>query len=82
MAENKPFEAFVEHQRKAFDEASKAIEALLPPEFKEHGKAAVNESLEGFRVLVNAVVDEVKTQVNDIGKSGTSGNAKVKVEVE
>jgi hypothetical protein len=82
MADNKPFDSFVEHQRKAFEEASKAIDALIPPDFKEHSRTAINESLEGFRVLVNSFVDEVKTQVNDMGGSESTSKGKVKVEVE
>jgi len=73
------FDAFVEHQRKAAEEAGKALDALLPPEFKEHSKAAFNESVEGFRVLVNIFLDEVK--LKDEGSDKNGGTTKVKVEV-
>ena len=79
----KPVDEFVEHQKRALEEAGKALEALLPPEFREHGKAAVNESIEGFRVLLNSMLDDFKAEVNkgdDEGKSG-NGGTKVKVEV-
>ena len=77
-----PFEEFVERQRKAFEEASKAVEALVPPEFKDHTKSAINESIEGFRVLVNWLVDEVKSEVNkDDKKDDAPPMGKVKVEV-
>jgi len=79
----KPVDDFVEHQKRALDEAGKALEALLPPNFREHGKAAVNESIEGFRVLLNSVLDDFKTEVNkddDEGKA-SNGGSKVKVEV-
>ena len=79
----KPIDEFMEHQKRAIDEAGKALEALIPPEFREHGKAAVNESIEGFRVLLNSMLDDFKAEVNkddDEGKSG-SGGTKVKVEV-
>jgi len=76
------FEEFVDRQRKAFEEAGKAMESLIPPEFKEHTKAAVNESLEGFRVLMNWLVDEVKDEVNREDKGNDMPPAgKVKVEV-
>ncbi len=54
-----PLDAFMEQQRKAVVEASKAIEALLPTEVKEHGQAAFKESLEGYRQLVNSTIDEI-----------------------
>jgi hypothetical protein len=79
----KPLDEFLEHQKRALDEASKALDSLIPPEFREHGKAAVNESIEGFRILVNSMLDDFKTEVNKDGgecKSGSSGS-KVKVEV-
>lgn len=41
-----PFDQFMEHQRKAIDEATKAVDALLPPAFKEHSKAALEEAFE------------------------------------
>jgi hypothetical protein len=79
----KPVDDFVEHQKRALDEAGKALESLLPPEFREHGKAAVNESIEGFRVLLNSMLDDFKSEVNkDDGESKSgNGSAKVKVEV-
>lgn len=78
---DQPFEEFVERQRKAFEEAGKAIEALIPPEFKEHSKNAINESIEGFRVLVNWLVDEVKDEVKGDDKGDTPPAGKVKIEV-
>jgi hypothetical protein len=59
--ETKPFDAFLEHQRRAAEEAGKALESLLPPEFREHGKAAINESIAGFRVLIDALMEELKS---------------------
>ena len=77
----KPIDEFMEHQKRAIDEAGKALEALIPPEFREHGKAAVNESIEGFRVLLNSMLDDFKTEVNKDDDEGKSGGSKVKVEV-
>ena len=77
----KPLGDFMKHQKRALDEAGKALEALLPPEFREHGKAAVNESVEGFRVLLNSLLDDFKAEINKDDDEGKSGNGKVKVEV-
>ena len=54
-----PFDAFMEAQRKAVVEAGKAIEALVPKAVKDHGEAALKESLEGYRQLVNSTIDEI-----------------------
>lgn len=79
---NKPLDEFLEHQKRAIDEAGKALEALVPPEFREHGKAAVNESIEGFRVLLNSMLDDFKSEVNKDDDEGKSGNGGTKVKVE
>src|SRR5688500_12787525 len=86
-SENNPFDKFTEHQRKAFEEATKAIDALLPAEFKEHGRAALEEFVEGFRVLFNVTLDEVKKEINNYvkteGESGSAdaGGRKIKVDL-
>ena len=36
------------------------MESLLPPRFKEHTHAAGNEFATGFRVLIDAAIDEIK----------------------
>jgi hypothetical protein len=55
-----PFEAFLEHQRKAFTEATKALESLVPEAFREHGQAAFKEVVEGYRQLFNTALDELE----------------------
>ncbi|MFP4322635.1 MAG: hypothetical protein ACLFTK_09290 [Anaerolineales bacterium] len=81
--EKQSFDAFMEHQRKALDEAGKAVEALIPPDFRTHGRAAFDEAVEGFRVLINSTIDEVKNAVNRRGDSDEgAGKPKVKVDVE
>ncbi len=55
-----PLEQFLFHQRRALEETGKALESLLPPGFKEHTQAAGNEFASGFRVLVDAAIDEIK----------------------
>lgn len=55
-----PMERFFYHQRRALEETGKALEALLPPDFKRHGGEASREFAKGFRVLVDATIDELK----------------------
>lgn len=55
-----PLEQFLFHQRRALEETGKALESLLPPGFREHTHAAGNEFATGFRVLIDAAIDEIK----------------------
>ncbi len=86
-----PLEAFVSHQRKAFEEGAKAIESLLPEGFREHGKKAAEEFAAGFKVLVDAAIGEMekiaKTTEKDVAdddddRPSTTGRSKVKVQVD
>lgn len=54
-----PFDEFVEHQKKAVKEFGKAFEAMLPDGLREHGEAAVRESVEGYRRLFNDTIDNM-----------------------
>ena len=58
--EQTPLEQFIFHQRRGLEEFGKAMESLLPPRFKEHTQAAGNEFATGFRVLIDAAIDEIK----------------------
>jgi len=53
------FDQFVDHQRKAFTEVSKAFNAMLPDGVKEHGEKAVEEVIEGYRNLFNSALDDL-----------------------
>ncbi len=53
------FDMFVDHQRKAFTEVSRAFNALLPDGVKEHGEKAVEEVIEGYRNLFNSALDDL-----------------------
>ena len=55
-----PLEQFIFHQRRGLEEFGKAMESLLPPRFKEHTQAAGSEFATGFRVLIDAAIDEIK----------------------
>lgn len=91
QTENTTFEVFMDHQKKAADEAVKAVEALIPEGFRSHTQAAMNESAEGFRVLFNGMLDDLKTGVDKAFDSmkgateeaapKTTGKNKVRVEV-
>ncbi len=55
-----PLEQFAEHQRRAFDEAGRALDALLPDGFKEHSKESRREFVKGVKVLVDATISEME----------------------
>lgn len=65
-AVEKPLNTFVEHQRNAFNEASKALDSLIPEGFKEHSKAAAEEAVDGYRTLFNSLVGGVVDTVKKI----------------
>lgn len=55
-----PMDRFFYHQRRALEETGKALEALLPPDFRSHAGEASKEFAKGFHVLVDAAIDELK----------------------
>ena len=87
-----PIEEFLYHQRRAIEETGRALEALLPEGFRTHGTNASKEFTKGFRVLVDAAMDELKkakpatstTDADDSDDNGpsTTGKRKVQVPVE
>lgn len=88
-----PLERFFYHQRRALEETGKALDALLPDGFKQHGSEATREFAKGFRVLVDAAIDELKKvsereeaptseSDDDDDKPSTTGKGKVKVKVD
>jgi hypothetical protein len=81
---------FITHQRNAAKEACEALNALLPPDFRTHSRAAGEEAIKGVKVLVEgvtAVVDRELKRMRTSPESGsgggpsTTGKSKVKVEV-
>ncbi|MDX1995407.1 MAG: hypothetical protein SF029_23690 [bacterium] len=86
-----PFEEFLYHQRRALEETGRALEALLPEGFRVHSNQASKEFTRGFKVLVDAAMDEMKkaskkaentAQDADDDRPSTTGKTKVKVQVE
>lgn len=90
------FDQFMEHQRRAFEESGKAVDALMPDGFKEHSAVARDEFRKGLKVLVDATIDELEklTKIepkaeqaitgddDDKEPPSTTGRTKVKVQVE
>ncbi len=85
-----PLETFIYHQRKALEEAGKALDALLPDGFKSHGSEAGREFVKSFKVLVDAAITEIEKATNrvqtvegeDDDRPSTTGKTKVKVQVD
>lgn len=93
-----PMDRFFFHQRRALEETGKALEALLPPDFRSHAGEASKEFAKGFSVLVEASIDELKrvsereeanTQSpipddddDDNDPPSTTGKTKVKVKLD
>jgi hypothetical protein len=61
--EETPITEFIDHQKKAANEAAKALAALVPQGVREHGDAAIKEMVEGYRKLVNATLDQIISTV-------------------
>jgi hypothetical protein len=64
-----PFAAFLEHQKKAIEETGKALDALLPPGFKEHSSEARRVFARGWKVLVDAAVVELEKASKEVDKA-------------
>ena len=85
-----PVDAFVFHQKRALEETGKALDALVPPGFKEHGAEAGREFVKGFKVLVDAAITELEKMSKEMEKAraegddrpSSTGPNKVKVQVE
>lgn len=60
------FDEFVDHQKKAITEATKAVESLIPQGFKKHGEAALKEMAEGYRALFNSAIDEIVAAIERV----------------
>ena len=50
-------EQFVEHEKNAFMEATRALVSLIPSGLRKHGWNAIEESAKGLGVLAGAVKD-------------------------
>lgn len=88
-----PFEEFLYHQRRALEETGRALEALLPEGFRKHGSNASKEFSKGFKVLVDAALEELNKAQESRAESenadddptpptSTTGKGKVRIEVD
>ncbi len=90
-----PLEQFIFHQRRGLEEFGKAMESLLPPGFREHTQAAGSEFATGFRVLIDAAIDEIRkasemeeaeeeadSPPDDDDEGRASSGGKIKVELD
>jgi len=77
----KSFDEFMDHQRKAVEEAGKALESLIPEGVRTHGRSAIEEAIEGYRKLVNSVVDQLNDTLKRVVPGG-DGKEEAKEEAE
>jgi hypothetical protein len=92
-----PMGEFLKHQQRAAEETFKAVDALFPPGFKEHGEQAGREFVSGIKVLADAVIDGLQQASKDFDKNlkrerptksddsdhpSSTGATKVKVQVD
>lgn len=87
-------DSFVTHQRQAMEESCKAMESLLPPDFREHSAAARDEFRKSLKVVVDYAIDELEkltkedapaapsTESDNDEPPSTTGRTKVKVLVD
>ena len=90
--EPNPFETFVEKQRLAAEEFTKALEELFPAGFREHTRKAGKAFVESFKVLLDSAREDFEEVVRRNKKARTeeesgdaedsSGSTKVKVEID
>ncbi|MBN1681018.1 MAG: hypothetical protein JW966_12085 [Anaerolineae bacterium] len=81
-ADQSPLRAFVDHQVNALEETGRAIESLLPKEFRTHVGNAVKEGAAGFTALFDGVIDTVQDGLDHLRHSPKETDEKVKVEVD
>lgn len=87
-----PFEKFVDKQRQAAEEFTKALEELFPPGFREHTKKAGQAFVDSFRDLFEAAREDFEDLVKrgkehgeeaaEDASDSSTGDTKVKVDVE
>ena len=71
-----PLSAFVEHQAAAAREAAQALQALIPPDFRTHSRAARKEFLTSFKVLLDGVTEAVDRELEKARQSSAAHTAK------
>jgi hypothetical protein len=79
-------DAFVRYQKRAVEEARLALEALIPPDFKLHGREAKRAFRKAFKVVLEEMAarlefPEDEETEEEAPRASTTGKAKIKVEV-
>lgn len=78
------FDQFLDHQKQAINSAGKALTSLIPTGVRDHGRKAVEEMLEGYRVLFNSALDDmlstVRSTQDEISEIVDKVEEKVKLE--
>lgn len=83
-----PVKAFFHHQRVAFEEFGKAVESLLPPDFRDHTRKASQSFMDSFKSLFDAAkadIDQMMQRQRDEKKAAdeeAAGETKVKVDIQ
>jgi hypothetical protein len=67
-----PLGEFLEHQRRSAEETLKALNALVPPDFRTHSREARKEFLLSFKVLIDGAAGAVERELNRMRTSKTS----------
>ena len=55
-----PLDDFLYHQRRAYEEMGKALEALIPEAFRSHTKVAAKELVESFKVVLDVTGEAIE----------------------
>lgn len=79
-----PFRLFIEHQRRACKSAQAALKALIPTDFKAHGKQALKETKAAWRALYKGLKAELPAPLRSTPKpsapdSSSTGQHKTKI---
>lgn len=67
---NTPLGAFFFHQRRAAEHSFRAVNALIPPEFKQYSREARKEFLTAFKVLIDGANEAISRELNKNRKPG------------
>jgi len=59
---------FFEHQRKAAEQTLKALNALIPPDFKTYSREAGKEFLASFKVLYDGASEALTRELDKVRK--------------
>ncbi|MBX3063420.1 MAG: hypothetical protein U0528_00520 [Anaerolineae bacterium] len=70
------FEKFLYHQRRAAEEAVKALAGWIPPEVREHAQEAQKELMSSFKVLADSAAETIEYEINRMRNAAASGSSK------